>query len=196
MLWSHSWSFRISIVYHFSLKWFDFFKNIFSKTFHQITAITTKNKKLNNNILNPFWYLQIYACIKLRKVLLSSIILNNLKFSFENLLKVFQKHWLSFISVPTESILLYRRNYCPCGWQRSFKERATELQSHDAMLPVVTSASFFHLSLLLGGNCHIRRRIVAPCRPQVTPFFPDSSSWQSSRPIQRSVHQEHRGEQH
>lgn len=75
----------------------------------------------------------------------------------------------------------------------ALKESVTELQSHDAMLPVVTSAIFFHLSLLLGGSCHIRRRIVAPSHPQVPPFS-HSSSWQGGRPIQKNVHQGHRGE--
>lgn len=52
------------------------------------------------------------------------------------------------------------------------KKIATKLQSHDATLPVVTSAPLFHLSLLLGGSCHIRRRIGGSFPPPSPPFPP------------------------
>lgn len=65
--------------------------------------------------------------------------------------------------------------------RKCLKKSATELHSHDATLPVVTSAPFFHLSPLLGGSCHIRRRIVAPSHPQVPLFFPfqQLAGWQA-----------------
>lgn len=83
---------------------------------------------------------------------------------------------MSFISVPAEFHLFSQdkslsQQMIGALSKKKKKNCATELQSHDATFPVVTSAPFFHLSPLLGRSCHIRRRIVAPSHPQV-PLLP------------------------
>ncbi len=79
-------------------------------------------------------------------------------------------------------------------WQKPFKKSTTKLQSHDAMLPVVTSAPLFHLALLLGASCHIRRRIGGSFPPPSPPFLPIPVVGRVANPIQRRVYREHGGE--
>lgn len=55
-------------------------------------------------------------------------------------------------------------------WQE--KKSAVEFCSHDATLPVTTSAPVFHLWLLLVWSCHVRRRIRASFPPLSPPFLP------------------------
>lgn len=102
---------------------------------------------------------------------------------------------LENISSPSNVFYLGPSRFPSFSWDKlvlrkmteAFKKKsATELQSHDATLPVVTSAPFFHLSLLLGKGCHIRRRIVALSHPRV-PLPSHPGAWQGGRPIQRSA---------
>lgn len=74
------------------------------------------------------------------------------------------------------------------------KKSMTKLQSHDATLPVVISAQLFHLALLLGASCHIRRRTGGSFPPPSPPFPPIPVVGRVANPIQRRVYREHRGE--
>lgn len=79
-------------------------------------------------------------------------------------------------------------------WQE--KKSAVELCSHDATLPVTTSAPVFHLWLLLVWSCHVRRRIRASFPPLSPPFLPVPGVGRVAGPVQRRVHRERGGERH
>lgn len=101
--------------------------------------------------------------------------------AFEHSIKAHFPQSNVFYLQPSRLLFLWDKLALGKDGRSPLKKSATKLQSHDATLPVVTSAPLFHLALLLGGSCHIRRRIGGSFPPP-SPPFPYSSSWQGGKP--------------